>query len=308
MGRGVSEPLQPMAQANRISAMLNRVLKSAERFPVEVERVAIELSRVWFPASPVEKVEGQDLDGFEGMLAANKAGTKWLILYNSAVTSEGRKRFTIAHEFGHYLLHRHQQNNFECGDDDIETGDRAKKDIEVQADQFASTLLMPLDDFRRQVDGQRVSFDLLGHCADRYGVSLTAAALRWTEIADHRAILVASRDDHMLWAKSNEAAFKSGAVFATRKNTIELPRDALAHSDNCTSTSQTQSTRAKIWFPREPSYVELTEMTKVAENYDYTLTLLLMPDAEWRQPQHDEEELLEDTLDRFERNGQPLIR
>lgn len=36
----------------------------------------------------------------------------------------------------------------------------------------------------------------------------------------------------MLWAKSNKAALKSGAYFATRKNTIELPHDALAHSYN----------------------------------------------------------------------------
>ena len=114
------------------------------------------------------------------MLKANKARSKWLVLYNSATPSEGRKRFTIAHEFGHYILHRHQQDLFECGDDDIETGDNNERDIEAEADLFASTLLMPLDDFRRQVDGQPISFDLLGHCADRYGVSLTAAALRWT--------------------------------------------------------------------------------------------------------------------------------
>jgi hypothetical protein len=304
----MSEPLQPVAQANRISAMLNQVLTSTERFPVRVDEVALEYSHQCFPASPVGKVDGQDLDGFEGMLKANKAGSKWLILYNSAVSSEGRKRFTIAHEFGHYLLHRHQHNEFQCGDNDIESGDGNGKDIEGDADKFASTLLMPLDDFRRQVDGQPVTFDLLGHCADRYGVSLTAAALRWTEIAEHRALLLASRDDHMLWAKSNEAAFKSGAVFATRKRTIALPGAARAHSANCTGAGQAQSIKASVWFPREPAYVPLTEMTMVAANYDYTLTLLLMPDAEWRAPQHDEEEPLEDTLDRFERNGQPLIR
>lgn len=299
----MTEPKQPKAEANRISNVLRLVLGEA-RFPVKADQVALEYSRQCFPDSPVDKVDGQDLDGLEGMLAANKARSKWLILYNSAVTSEGRKRFTIAHEFGHYLLHRHQQDEFQCGDDDIETGDRNKKDIETEADQFASTLLMPLDDFRKQVDGQPVSFDLLGHCADRYGVSLTAAALRWTEIADKRAVLVASRDDHMLWAKSNEAAFESGAFFATRKRTIALPRDALAHSDNCSTTRQSQSIRAKVWFPREPSYVELKEMSKVAANYDYTLTLLLMPEAEWRQPQHDDEDPEEDTFDRFINNGQ----
>ncbi|WP_229503736.1 ImmA/IrrE family metallo-endopeptidase [Massilia putida] len=292
-----------MAEANRISKMLNAVL-GTERFPVKVDELALEYSRQCFAASPIDKVQGEDLDGFDGMLAANKSRSKWLILYNSATASEGRKRFTIAHEFGHYLLHRHQQDRFECGGDDIETGDNNGRDIEAESDSFASTLLMPLDDFRRQVDGQPISFDLLGHCADRYGVSLTAAALRWTEIAPKRAVLVASRDDHMLWAKSNEAALRSGAYFATRKNTIELPRQALAHSYNGWDAGDQQTGRAQDWFPREPGSMPVTEMTRVAGQYDYTLTLLLMPDAEWQRPRHDDEEAEEDTFDRFIRNGQ----
>ncbi len=299
----MTDAKRPMAEANRISKMLNAVL-GTERFPVKVDELALEYSRQCFAASPIDKVQGEDLDGFDGMLAANKSRSKWLILYNSATASEGRKRFTIAHEFGHYLLHRHQQDRFECGGDDIETGDNNGRDIEAESDSFASTLLMPLDDFRRQVDGQPISFDLLGHCADRYGVSLTAAALRWTEIAPKRAVLVASRDDHMLWAKSNEAALRSGAYFATRKNTIELPRQALAHSYNGWDAGDQQTGRAQDWFPREPGSMPVTEMTRVAGQYDYTLTLLLMPDAEWQRPRHDDEEAEEDTFDRFIRNGQ----
>lgn len=293
---------KPIAEANRISSMLNTVL-GLERFPVNVDELAREYSKHCFAKSPVDKVEGADLDSIDGMLIANRDRSKWMILYNSAVTSDGRKRFTIAHEFGHYLLHRHQQDQFECGSDVIEAGDTSGRDIESEADQFASTLLMPLDDFRRQVDGQSVNFELLGYCADRYGVSLTAAALRWIEIAPKRAVLVASRDDHMLWAKSNDAAFKSGAYFATRKNTIELPYDALAYSNNAWTTCQQQTTRAQIWFPREPANMPVTEMTKITEQYDYTLTLLLLPDADRISPLHDEE-LEEDTYDRFIRSGQ----
>lgn len=303
----MTDAKRPMAEANRISKMLNAVL-GTERFPVKVDELALEYSRQCFAASPIDRVQGEGLDGFDGMLAANKSRSKWLILYNSATASEGRKRFTIAHEFGHYLLHRHQQDRFECGGDDIETGDNNERDIEVEADSFASTLLMPLDDFRRQVDRQSISFDLLGHCADRYGVSLTAAALRWTEIAPKRAVLVASRDDHMLWAKSNEAALRSGAYFATRKNTIELPRQALAHSYNGWDAGDQQTGRAQDWFPREPTSMPVTEMTRVAGLYDYTLTLLLMPDAEWQRPRHDDEEAEEDTFDRFIRNGQYPVR
>jgi hypothetical protein len=52
----------------------------------------------------------------------------------------------------------------------------------------------------------------------------------------------------------------------------------------------------------------LTEMTMVSDQYDYTLTLLLMPDAEWRAPQHEDEAPEEDTFDRFIRNGQYPVR
>lgn len=300
------DPKRPKAEANDISKLLKQVF-GADRFPVPVEDVALEYTQQKFRDAPIAQVRGEELDGFDGMLAANNKRDKWMILYNSAVSSEGRKRFTVAHEFGHYLLHRHQQEEFACGAGDIETGGEGQggRDIEKEADEFATTLLMPLDDFRRQVDGEHVSFDLLGHCADRYGVSLTAAALRWLEIAaPRRAVLVASRDDYMLWAKSNEDAFKSGAFFATRKKTIELPSAALAHSRNCIGRAQAHETRAQVWFPREPAEMPLTEMTKVAGNYGYTLTLLVMPEAEKRWWRDGDEEPVEDGYDRFISRGQ----
>ena len=298
---------RPMAVANQISDMLNQVL-GINRYPVDVQQLALEYTHQCFPDSPITKIQGEHIDGFEGMLKANKSKTKWLIVYNDGNGSEGRQRFTVAHEFGHYMVHRELQDEFACHDDEISTGERSKRDIEAEADQFASTLLMPYDDFRRQVNGQPISFDLIGHCADRYGVSLTAAALRWIDIAPERAILIASRDDHMLWAKSNEDAFKSRAYFATRKNVIELPRTALAHSANAETTVSQQDVRANTWFTNEPVYVRAQELVKSAGQYDYKLTLLLLPQAEWRRPTHEDEEPDEDTFDRFTRNGQPLNR
>lgn len=298
---------RPMAVANQISDMLNRVL-GINRFPVDVQQLALEYTNQCFPDSPITRIQGERIDGFEGMLKANKSKTKWLIVYNDGNGSEGRQRFTVAHEFGHYMVHRELQDEFACHDDEISTGERSKRDIEAEADQFASTLLMPYDDFRRQVNGQPISFDLIGHCADRYGVSLTAAALRWIDIAPERAILIASRDDHMLWAKSNEDAFKSRAYFATRKNVIELPRTALAHSANAETTVSQQDVRANTWLANEPPYVHAQELVKNAGQYDYKLTLLLLPQSEWRRPTHEDEKPDEDTFDRFTRNGQPLNR
>ncbi len=303
----MTEPKSPIIVANQVSKLLNNVLGN-ERFPVDVQQVALEYSQNRFPQSPIDKIQGKGIYGFEGMLVANDDRSKWLIIYNNGNGSEGRQRFTVAHEFGHYMIHRELQNQFECSDDDVSTGDSNERDIEVEADQFASTLLMPYDDFRRQISGQPISFDLIGHCADRYGVSLTAAALRWIDIAPERAILIASRDDYMLWAKSNEDAFKSNAYFATRKNIIELPKNALAHSANAHKLNSQREVSANNWFPTEPGHVHAKELVKSAGQYDYKLTLLLLPEAEWRRPTHDEGEPEEDTFDRFTRNGQSLNR
>jgi Zn-dependent peptidase ImmA (M78 family) len=34
--------------------------------------------------------------------------------YKENIRSEGRKRFTIAHELGHYMLHRAEMDEFVC--------------------------------------------------------------------------------------------------------------------------------------------------------------------------------------------------
>lgn len=278
---------KPMVTANRLSSLLSTAW-GRERFPVKVNELALEYSRQSFPDSPIDRVQGEDLSGFDGMLTANKARSKWLILYNHATASEGRKRFTIAHELGHYLLHRQRQDRFECGNHSLNASDHNLPAIETEADGFASTLLMPRDDFRDQVDGQPISFDLLGHCADRYGVSLTAATLRWLEIVPQRAVLVVSRDDHMLWAKSNAMALQCGAYFATRKHTIELPQNALAHSRNATHRVDRRRGQAHAWFARAPASLPITEMTHRSDQSDIALTLLLLPEADELGFCHDE--------------------
>ena len=136
-------------------------------------------------------------------------------------------RFTQAQELGHYILHRQARELFQCSDADMLNWSKDDKDIEGQADLFASYLLMPLDDYRKQVTAT-VDLDLLGHCAERYGVSLTAAILKWLQYTEEKAVLVMSRDGFMNWAWSSEPASKAGAFFRTRNNVIAVPNGSLA--------------------------------------------------------------------------------
>ena len=90
--------------------------------------------------------------------------------------------------------------------------------LKAEADTFAAYLLMPLDDFRRQIPADAdPTLDDLSAATERYGVSLIACVLRWLEYTTRRSMLVISRDGIILWARASEPAFMSG-LFIRSKN------------------------------------------------------------------------------------------
>lgn len=267
----------PERWAFQLTHVLNTVL-GPEHFPVRVADLAREYSAQCFPGDPVVSVAGDNLPGFDGALFRAQAGRKgWGIIYNSAITSRGRINFTLAHEFGHYLLHRLQHpEGFQCGADDVVRWDSEYGQLEHQANVFAANLLMPLDDFRRQIPADvKIEFDMIRGCAERYQVSLIAAALRWVGYTARRAVLVVSRDGFILWARSSDPALKTRAFFRSAKATIEIPAGALPNQPHLLTDGRGALEHpAGAWFP-EP----VKEMTLVAEQYDFAVSLLLLGDA-----------------------------
>jgi predicted transcriptional regulator len=95
----------------------------------------------------------------------------WKIGVNS-LHHPNRRRFTIAHELGHYFLHR--------GDGDFQDGILFRKEYQVnrrerEANEFAAQLLMPTVEFRRQLSVH--GYDVLA-VANVFGVSGAAAEFR----------------------------------------------------------------------------------------------------------------------------------
>ncbi|MBF0116595.1 MAG: ImmA/IrrE family metallo-endopeptidase [Magnetococcales bacterium] len=282
----MSEPKTPQAWANQISAILNAVL-GTDRFPVDVSDVAKEISRSRFADDPITLVKGADLPGFEGALYPAPPGKKgWGILYNNTIRSPGRICFTLAHEFGHYLLHRRTSpQGIQCGQENVALGsldsDReTQKRMEKEADTFAAYLLMPFDDFRRQINPREtVDMDRLSACAERYGVSLIAVIRRWLEYTEKRAVLVVSREGFILWSYSSEPARKTKAVFRTYGcDPIEIPPASLAAnpSDSLTDTRTGVDLPINVWFAEE----EVKEMAVPSEQYDFVISLLLLKDRD----------------------------
>jgi Zn-dependent peptidase ImmA (M78 family) len=281
--------IKPKAEAIRLSKMLSAIYKNIEeRFPVNVEKLALEYTPVISPGSYIADIKDISIHGFEGCLKSNKAGTKWLLTYNQSHGSPGRVRFTLAHELGHFMLHRSLQNNFECTERDMYDWDSPYLTMETEADTFASYLLMPLDDFRQQIYGTKMSIELLEHCRKRYGVSRMAAALKWIEIAPRRTLVVAARDGFLLWARMNEASYKSGVYLSTRKTTIEVPGQSLLADIERTGGAMSRISDARIWFPNEPSGMVIEETAISVEGpYPYVLGILQLPDIGWDSDKED---------------------
>lgn len=296
-------PKQPTAEANRLSRLLNHS-HGADRFPVDVEQLAKDYAGQFGHDDPIAHVIGADLPGFEGALynTSDNDQRQWTILYNSAIHVPGRIRFTIAHELGHYILHRQSSEEFECSQEDMLNWESEEKRIESEADVFASYLLMPIDDFRNQIGHDVVDLDLLDNCATRYGVSFTAAALKWLEFTTQRAVLVVSRDGYILWARSSQSALKSGAFFRTSGKPIPIPTGSLAaQTSNAAPERQGIELAAGTWFPKEPQDMTLREMKIVSDRYDQTLSLLILPKADPRPWHTDEGE--HDGLDGYIQSG-----
>jgi len=295
----MTESKTPTRWANDINLLLNAFHgadRSADRFPVDVAALAKKFSAQVAPDDPISWVEGANLPGFDGALYPDPDGRKgWAIIYNDAMTSAGRINFTLAHEFGHYLLHRYRRpKGIKCGEQDIVRWDSEYGRIEHEANVFASNLLMPLDDFRRRIGPtERVTIDEISQCADRYHVSLIAATLKWLEYTEKRAVLVVSCDGYVLWSRASDPALKTRAFFRTSGSPIEVPANSLAGRETrMVDGREGIDLPPGVWFPEE-----VREMTIFSEQYEFAISLLLLHDREGNIQVDAEPE--EDVFDRF---------
>lgn len=272
------ELLTPFKAAYRLTHVLNVFTEAHQtpRFPVNVESLALETAKIFGWSDPIVEVQAAAIPSLEGALIPDGDRRKWMLLYDDRVTSRGRVRFTQAHELGHYVLHRLQRDSFECTEKDMVTWNDDSADIEAQADTFAATLLMPLDDFREQVDAT-ANFESLGVASTRYGMSLTAATLRWLDHTDAVAVLVIHRDGFIMWAHSSKPAMRTGAFFRSRARTVPIPAGSLAEDDLVSSERRGKEIDARIWFPHAEQGASLLEMKIHADQYDWTMTLLVLP-------------------------------
>jgi Zn-dependent peptidase ImmA (M78 family) len=269
----------PSTAAIKLSHWLDAAAKvGLTRFPVDVKELALSVGAELRWSDTIYTVERANISGFEGGLfyVPDKG---WALLYNEEMKSTERIRFTLAHELGHYLVHRMVQQKFECAQADMVHWGPDQKAIESQADDFAANLLMPMNHFV-PATGSSADFDRLSDASAKFGVSLTAAALRWITSTDQSAVLILARDGFMDWSVSTDKARKNGAYFKTKGKVVELPSGTLAADDSVGSNRQGERRPLRSWFEHAHKDAEVLEMKLFCGNYGYSLSLLILSSGE----------------------------
>lgn len=171
-------------------------LTQAERLLQEVgvtEPDEIDLDAIAYHVNA--RVRYRLLDGCEARIVGY--GNQAIITVNKSSIHQ-RKRFSIAHELGHW--HNHRGQCLVCRADDYQP-DHALAPERV-ANAYAADLLMPNYIFRPLASKhEKLNFKMVGALADIFSTSKTATALRLVTGDYHPAILVCHGPNGRKWFK-----------------------------------------------------------------------------------------------------------
>lgn len=172
------------------------------------------------------KVKERVLQGAEARLTV--LGEKGIITVSSGTASPERKRFSIAHELGHFEMHRDISVVQSCEAKNIDWEfQNSSPDLEKQANEFASMLLLPSRFFAPLCKETDPSLDLIADLAQRFQVSLTATANRYLCFCDEPVALIFSESGHMKW-------FQGSRSFTELREDLGLYIDLRARLDDST--------------------------------------------------------------------------
>jgi hypothetical protein len=146
------------------------------------------------------RVQYGDLSGCEARLVG--VGDRGIVTIRKG-SDERRKRFSLAHELGHWNYHRGR--SFSCRADDWVDGYSTKPTEEREADGYAADLLMPTYMFKPLARAvKRPTFDGIQELANQFRTSLTATAIRLVDINVWPLLLVCHSERGRVWFKRSK--------------------------------------------------------------------------------------------------------
>lgn len=146
----------------------------------------------------------KEIKGADGRIVfGNKSNA--IITINSKIEYEGKRRFTIAHELGHFEMHKNISIH---NDSDITLNNFKEGNQEAEANQFAAELLMPEKLFQEECFQKKFSPDLLRHLAEKFNSSITSVVFRYLDIGNHPIFVFNSHENKVRYWKKTDGYFQ----------------------------------------------------------------------------------------------------
>jgi hypothetical protein len=215
--------------------------------PVDIEALARQLD--------ITDIIDLTTEGFEGGLITDDCRSQGTILVNKSAR-RGRRRFTVGHELGHFLIPTHKPvkgDQFLCSREDMRRWSAKENDtyarMEVEANRFSALMLMPprylramMGKFRDPNLAQVV--DVAGH----FDVSKDAAARAYATYHEEKIAIAVIKDGTVLRIYRN---LKFPRI--TVGNGSPVPRNSLYNYAKARGAELTEITAngAELWIESE---------------------------------------------------------
>jgi len=242
------------------------------------------------------EVKERDLESCDGLLIRPKGVPRGFIVVNTNIRSEARKRFTIAHEIGHFVLPGHE--GAICGQSDIEGWGGKRGERERQADEFAAELLIPSSILGARIASATPSLALIESIAMECSASLSASGWKYCDLTYERCAIVWSTEGKVIWSKpSSEFQF-----YVRKGKQVEKGTYAYDCFRGEVIPAQVEPVPAHLWLESENlrDGAVIWEESRALLNYGSVLTLL------WIRQRIDKYSDYDEIEEEMERSYDPL--
>lgn len=225
----------------------------------------------------IQSIGELETDGFEAAIIMDELKASGAILVAKGRSDE-RRRYSIAHELGHFLIPAHRPSSgtaFECSLSDLHLLDPKDRDrrrrVEAEANRFAAHLLMPPGEVRARVRQTDATLESIVAMARAFGVSKEAMARSWVDANREPVAIVVAHRGRILRRYRNEYFpwLPDGAG--------RLPADSLAAGLKPAPGifSQVEEVDPTVWFSEREAKRALSMREQVLGQRDgYALVLL----------------------------------
>lgn len=220
----------------------------------------------YFPVSQVNPLKiiqrsqitysfGDYQDAFDGLLEYKNS--KFHVFLNKNRLEDldkPRSRFTAGHELGHFFIDKHRNALISGKISPHPSFSEYQSDsvIEMEADHFASNLLMPPTRFSVMSKKSPIGLEGIRKIAQIFGTSLTASAVRYVKLEIVPCALLKWKDGKLQWKWLSTEVFRR-KMRKTVEDVGQLPEGSatldVAKANARGSEILRVGTTASIWFP-----------------------------------------------------------